>query len=137
MFFSGRFVQKQASGFDHHIRMNLVPFQSSGVALLGKANFFAVDDQVVAVDRHLAFETTMHAVVLEHVSQVIGFQQVVDGNDFNVVEVLHRCTKHHSADAPKTVDAYFDRHDCSLFFQVSKIKRGLCLRTKGLALQYL
>jgi len=56
----------------------------------------------------------MHTVVLEHVSQIVGFEQVVDADDFNVVEVLHRCTKHHAADTPESVDTYFDGHDLSL-----------------------
>ena len=52
----------------------------------------------------------MHAVVLQHVGQVIGFEQVIDADDLDVVEVLHRCTQHHAADAAKSVDADFDGH---------------------------
>jgi hypothetical protein len=46
-----------------------------------------------------------------HVGQVIGLQQVVDADDFDVVgEILHCGTEHHAADAAESVDTDLDRH---------------------------
>ena len=53
----------------------------------------------------------MHAVVLEHVGQVVGLEQVVDAHHFDVRKILNSGAKHHAADAAETVDTYFDRHD--------------------------
>ncbi|MNF01406.1 hypothetical protein D3C80_2003910 [compost metagenome] len=57
----------------------------------------------------------MHAVVLEHVGQVVGLQQVVDAHDFDVAaKVLHGCAEHHAADAAEPVDTNLDGHSCLL-----------------------
>jgi hypothetical protein len=37
-----------------------------------------------------ALEAAVHAVVLQHVGQIVGLQQVVDGHDLDVREVLDR-----------------------------------------------
>ena len=110
MFLRRDFVQKQTRGFNHHIGTDVGPLQVGWVALLGEANLFAVNDERAVLHRHLAFEASVHAVVLQHVRQVIGFEQVVDTHDFDVGEVLHRSTKHHAADTAESVDTYFDRH---------------------------
>src|SRR5690606_17235936 len=49
-------------------------------------------------------EAAVHAVVLEHVGQALGLQQVVDGNDLDVREVLDRAAQHVAADAAESVD---------------------------------
>jgi hypothetical protein len=90
---------------------HFVPFQHRGIALLGQTDLVAVDDQMVAVHRNLALEAPMHRVVLKHVGQVIGLQQVVDGDDLDVAaEVLHRRAQHVAADAAEAIDANLDRH---------------------------
>jgi len=71
---------------------------------------FAVDHQGVALDVHLTLEATMHAVVLQHVGQVVGLEQVVDAHDFDVGKVLHGGTEHHAPDAAEAVDADLDCH---------------------------
>ena len=62
----------------------------------------------------------MHAVVLEHVRQVVGLQQVVDANDFDVAEVLNSRAQHVAADAAEAVDTNLDRHSLSF----SKVDSG-------------
>ena len=106
----GFFGQEQAGGFDDDVSADFVPLQVSRVALLRQADFFAVDDEHVALDRHGALEAAMHRVVLQHVRQVVRLQQVVDAHDFDVAEVLHRSAKHHAADTAKAVDTNLDRH---------------------------
>jgi hypothetical protein len=69
-----------------------------------------VDDQRVAVDRDRAFEAAVYGVVLQHVGEVLGFEQVVDADDLDLVEVLDGGTKHHAPDAAEAVDADLDGH---------------------------
>jgi len=106
--------QEQAGGLDHDVGADFVPLQVGGVALLRQADGLAVDDQVGALHRDLALETAVHAVVLEHVGQVVGLEQVVDAHDFDVAEVLHGSAEHHAADAAEAVDTDLDRHICLL-----------------------
>ena len=82
------------------------------VALLGQADRATVDHQRAALHLHLAVKAAVHAVVLEHVGQVIGFQQVVDADDFDVVEVLNGSAEHHAPDTAEAVDSNLDCHVC-------------------------
>jgi hypothetical protein len=72
----------------------------------------AIDDQVAAFDGDVALEVAVHRVVLQHVGQVVGLQQVVDADDLDVRELgfLGDSAKHHAADATETVDTDFDSH---------------------------
>ncbi|KAG1240507.1 hypothetical protein G6F68_017593 [Rhizopus microsporus] len=81
------------------------------VAFLGQADLLAVDQQVVALHRHIGLEAAVHGVVLEHVRQVVRLQQIVDGHDFDVVaEVQHRRAQDVAPDATETVDTNLDCH---------------------------
>ena len=111
VFFGTGFVQKQAGGFNHHIRADRAPVQVGRIPLLGEANGFSIHHQRAILDRHVTLEASVHAVVLQHVGQVIGFEQVVDAHDFDVRKILHRSAKHHAPDAPEAVDTYFDSHE--------------------------
>jgi hypothetical protein len=103
--------EEQAGRLEHDVGADFVPLQLRRVALLRQADLLAVDDQRVAFDRDFALEAAVHRVVLEHVGQVVGLEQVVDGNDLDVVlEVLHRCAQHVATDAAEAVDTEFDSH---------------------------
>ncbi len=103
--------QEQAGGLDHHVHVHFVPLQVGRVAFLGQADLLAVDQQVVALHRHVGLETTVHGVVLEHVRQIVRLQQIVDGHDFDVVaEVQHRRAQDVTPDATETVDTNLDCH---------------------------
>ncbi len=108
-------VQEQAGGFNHHVGTDFTPLQVGRVALLRQADGFAIHHQVAIFHGHIALEAAMHAVVLEHVGQVVGFEQVVDANHFDVREVLHARAEHHAANAAKTVDTNLDSHSCLYF----------------------
>ncbi|HCR54204.1 MAG TPA: type I methionyl aminopeptidase [Cytophagales bacterium] len=95
---------------DPYNKQRFVPLQVGGVLLGGQADLLAVHHQGVAVDADLALEAAMHAVIGQHVGQVIGFEQVVDADDLDVGKILHRSAKHHAADATKPVDTHFDSH---------------------------
>jgi hypothetical protein len=58
----------------------------------------------------------VHAVVLEHVGQVVGLEQVVDRDHLDVLEVRDGGTEHHAPDAAEAVDADLDGH--------GKVSRG-------------
>jgi hypothetical protein len=88
--FAAGLVQEDAGGFDHDVGADLVPLQVGGVFFLRQADLLAVDDQGVAFDADGALEAAVDAVVLQHVGQIVGLQQVVDGHDLDVREVLDR-----------------------------------------------
>ena len=70
----------------------------------------AVDHQRIAFDGDVALEAAVHRIVLQHVRQVVGLEQIVDGDDFNVWKILHRRAEHHSSDAAKSIDTDLDCH---------------------------
>ena len=96
--------QKQAGRFDHDLGADLVPFQLGRIPEGGEANPPAVHDQDVAVNRDLPLESAVHRIVLEHIGQIVGFKQIVDADDLEVLEVLSGGAKHHAADAAESVD---------------------------------
>ena len=107
----GGLVEEQAGGFDDDVGADFVPLQVGRIAFLGQADLLAVDDQGVAFDLHVALEAAVHGVVAQHVGQVVRLQQVVDGDDLDVVaEVLHGRAQHVASDAAEAVDANLDRH---------------------------
>ena len=115
------FGQEETGAVDHDIRARFVPLQVGGVTLSRQANFLAVNHHIAAVNRDVAIEAAVYGVVLQHVSQVFGVEQVVDGDDLDVFEVFRDSAEHHSSDAAETVDADFNCHGyCSL--KIRKIK---------------
>src|SRR3546814_3486262 len=73
----------------------------------------------------LALEAAVHGVVLQHVGQVVRFQQVVDGDDLDVAaEILHRRAQHVAPDAAETVDTNLDRHVTLLQGKTGKTRKG-------------
>jgi hypothetical protein len=59
----------------------------------------------------------MNRVVLEHVGEVVRFEQIVDTNDLDVAEILDSSTENHTTNTTKTVDTYFDCHDSLSFLK--------------------
>jgi hypothetical protein len=56
MGFGSGFVEEEAGGFDHDVGADFIPLQGGGVFDGGEADFVAVDDEVIALDRDLAVE---------------------------------------------------------------------------------
>jgi hypothetical protein len=52
----------------------------------------------------------VHRIVFQHVGEIVRLEQVVDGDDFDIREILRGGAKHHTSDATEPVDAYFDGH---------------------------
>ena len=111
MLFAGFLGQEQAGRFDDDLGTYFVPLEFGRILDRGQTDFLAIDDQCVAFDRDFALEAAMHGIKLQHVSHIIWFEQVVDADDLDVFEILNSSAENHSADAAKTVDAYFDSHD--------------------------
>jgi len=107
---AGLFGEEEAGAFDDQIGTDVGPGQVGRIALGGQADGLAIDDQVIAVDGHVAIEVTVHGIVLQHVGQVIGVQQVVDADHFDVREILGDGAESHAADAAKTIDTDFQSH---------------------------
>jgi hypothetical protein len=62
-----------------------------------------VDNQRIALDGDVALELAVYRIVLEHVGEVLGVEQVVDADDFDIAEILGRA-KHHASDPAETVN---------------------------------
>ena len=66
---------------------------------------------MIRVDLDVMLEDAMHGIVLQHVREVIGIEEVVDADHFDVVrEVFNRRAENHAADTAEAVDANFDSH---------------------------
>src|SRR5690606_23156022 len=118
--FGGFLGQEQAGRLDDDVGADFVPLQLGRVLHGGQADGFAIDNQGVAVHRDLALEAAVHRVVLQHVGQVIGLQQVVDADDLDVIEILDGGTEHHAANATEAVDTDLDSHDCFTLKEVGR-----------------
>ena len=105
------FGEEEACGFHNHISVNFVPLEVGGIFFRGDADFFAVYDEEVAFNLDIAVESAVYGVVLEHVRQIVGVEEVVDANDLDVIsKVFYCCAENHAADTAETVNAYFDCH---------------------------
>ena len=101
--------QEQAGGLHDVLSTQLSPGQIGGVALGGNRNLLAVDHDGGLGGADLGLALAVHGVVLQHISQVLSGAQVVDANDLDL-GVVQAGAEDHTADAAKTIDAYFDAH---------------------------
>ena len=115
MHLAGGLGQVVAGALEHDVHAHLAPAQVVGVTLVREFDFFAIDDQRVFCEVDAAIKAAMHAVVLQHVGQIIGGLGVVDADDLDVVETVFECgTQSQAANAPESVDAQLDGHGESL-----------------------
>gem|GEM_PF-7049894 len=84
MFTRGFVSQEDPGCFSNNVNACFVPLQVSRVFLSGNTDFLAVNNQRTILYFYGAVETTMRRIVFQHVSHVIGVEQVVDRNDFDV-----------------------------------------------------
>ena len=101
-----------AGGLQHDIHAHLAPRQLGRVFLVEDRDLFAVDDDGGSLDLDLAREFALGRVVLEHIGQHIGVEQIVDGCDLELARLLH----HHRAndepaDAAETVNSNLRCHE--------------------------
>ena len=109
--------QEQTGRLNYVLSLNLVPLQVCRITLCSNAYALTVYNQLAVLDISLnsAIESTVHGVILQHVSQVIYRAQIVDTYNFNVVTILSG-TKNETTDTAETINTYF----CCHFFNIFK-----------------
>ena len=97
--------QEQTGRLHYILSLNLVPLQISGVTLCGDTNLLTVNDQLAVLNISLdsAIESTVHSVILQHVSQVIYGAKVIDTYYLDVVASLS-CAENETTDTAKSVN---------------------------------
>jgi len=99
--------EEEAGGLYDVLSTELTPGEVLLLALGEASDLAAVYDEGLLSEGNLAVELAVYGVVLEHVSHIVGGDEVVDANDFNV-GMVEACTEDKATDAAKTVDADFD-----------------------------
>ncbi len=111
--------QEEASGFHNDVNTEGTPSDVGGILFGEHLNLVAIDDEEVAFERHVVLESAVHGVVLQHVSEVVNVEKVVDTDNLNVLgEVFHSSAEDHTADAAETIDTEFESHYWILLFIV-------------------
>jgi len=128
---AGGLGQVVAGAFEHDVHTHLAPAQVVRVALVREFDLLAVDDQAVFGEIHRAIKAAVHAVVLEHVGQVVRRLGVVDADDLDVVEAVFECSAQgQAANAPESVDTQLDGHGESLGIKLlNRYVTGLEIKT--------
>ncbi|EJX01618.1 glyceraldehyde-3-phosphate dehydrogenase [gut metagenome] len=103
--------QEETCRFNYVFSFNFVPLQVSWVTFCSYADNVTVNDELVVfnVSFDSTFELAVHSVILEHVSQVINWAEVIDTYDLNVITSLS-CAEYEAADTTETVNTYFNHN---------------------------
>jgi hypothetical protein len=102
-------LQEETGAFQHVFGADVAPLQVRGIALGGEADLLAVDDQRALGGLDRALERAVNGVILQHVRQLRGVEQIVDAHDLDIRMIRGRA-EHQPADASKSIDAHLDRH---------------------------
>ena len=109
--------EEETRGLDDDLGADVAPGESGGILLGRETDLLAVNDEIRALDGDLVLEDAVDGVVLEHVREVIGIEEVVDADDLDVVrEVLDRSAEDHATNAAEAVDTNLDSHFFVPFF---------------------
>ena len=101
-------VREEAGAFERDVDAVGGVRQIGRVALGGDVDALAVDDDVVAVGRHLARELAVDAVVLEQPGIGLGVGEVVDADQLEpAIGPLEDRARDEAADAAEAVDCNF------------------------------
>ena len=112
----GQFLgHEQARTLDNHVDSELAPRKSGRTLTESQAaNFLPVDDQRIlgrSLDRPI--EATLSRIVLQEIGQVVGGDQVVDGDDLELIakqSLVDQGAKNQTANATETINSNFSRH---------------------------
>jgi hypothetical protein len=100
--------EEETGGLDDYVGVKLAPSDVGRILLSEDLDLLAVDDKIVALSVDLATELTVDGVILEHVSEIIGIEEVVDTYNLDLTcEILISCTENHTADTAKSVNTKF------------------------------
>ena len=101
--------EEETSGLNNNVNAKGAPGDVDGILLGEDLNLVAVDDHVVALDLNVVVELAVYAVILQHVSQIVGIEKVVDTYDNDVLtKILNCCTENHTSDAAETINTKFN-----------------------------
>ena len=115
-------VGEEAGAFERDVDAVGLVRQVGGIALGGDMDALAIDDDVIAVGRHLAREFAVDAVVLEQPGIGLGVGEVVDADQLEpAVGPLEDRAGDQPADAAEAVDCN-SRHAMSLCFICSSTR---------------
>src|SRR5690606_33679332 len=111
-----RVLDPKAGRLDDDVHAVLLPRQPGGGFAQGEAlDLVAIDDEGVgALDGDGAGEAALRGVVLQEVREVVGWHQVVERDDVDLVAqepLVNDCAEYETADAAESVDSYFYSHD--------------------------
>ena len=113
--------EEQTRGLDDDLGADVTPLEGGRILLSREADRLAVDDEVRSVDLDVMRKDAVHGIVLQHVREVIGIEEVVDADHFDVVrEVLDRRAENHAADTAEAVYANLNSHFSLLLVIPSK-----------------
>ncbi len=72
----------------------------------------AVYNKFAVLSFDVTIKATVHCVVLNHVNHVVKVnERIIDANDFECFRLLYSRTENETANAAKTVNANFNRHE--------------------------
>ena len=119
--------QEETCGLHYDLGAHLVPLQVGGIHLGGQTDLLTVYYKVAVLYGHLVVEAAVNGVILQHVGQILGIQQVVDTYDLNVIGKFVDCSaEYHAADTAETIDTNFNFCHCSNYLK-SAAKIGILM----------
>ena len=110
------FGEEEASGFNNDVYVKSAPSDVGRILFSEDLDLVAVDDEEVAFDLDVVVESAVDGVILQHVSEVVSVEKVVDTDNSNVLgEVFHSSAEDHTADTTETINTEFESHYWILF----------------------
>ena len=103
-------IRKEKSGGLHYdLSTDLIPSEVGGIHLRSKADSLTAHDKITVLHRHFVAEGSVYGIVLQHVSQILRIEEVIDPHYLNVIrEFLHGCTENHTSYAAEPIDTDFN-----------------------------
>ena len=103
---------EHAGGFHHIVGAAFAPLDVGRVLLGIHADGLAVDDQLAVLSLDAAVEFAVDGVIFHHVHHVVEIDKgIVDAHDLEFLGLGNSRAENQTADAAKTVDAYFNSHE--------------------------
>ncbi len=101
--------EEETGGLDYDVGIQGAPGDVCGILLAEDLDLLAVNDKIVAVNFDVVLELSVYGIVLEHISEIIGIEKIVDTYNLDVfAEVLDCSAEYHTADAAKSVNTKFN-----------------------------
>ena len=111
--------EEETGGFNNDVYTECAPGDVCGILLAEDLDLVAVNDEVVALNLDVMVEDAVYGVELEHVSEVIRIEEVVDTYNTDVLcEIFNGGAENHTADAAKTVNTKFNHN--LLFYSLNR-----------------